>query len=183
MTVFLFKNINRVLLESYDSKIFLKYYEYYSLMRSNTGTQRISTTEIIDKCCLRETTCGSRYARKLCETAGHGMSVKRSMSSTVVSAKEIIDQCCTWCSSVVFEREAREFLFILSLSHTDRNSCSKCTIEMHARMHTRLDDENSNTNARTQVPPQLDSRTRAVRSMLQDLLSHSSFQVLLQAEQ
>ena len=138
MTVFLFKNINRVLLESYDSKIFLKYYEYYSLMRSNTGTQRISTTEIIDKCCLRETTCGSRYARKLCETAGHGMSVKRSMSSTVVSAKEIIDQCCTWCSSVVFEREAREFLFILSLSHTDRNSCSKCTIEIHARIHTRI---------------------------------------------
>ena len=91
-----------------------------------------------------------------------------------------------WCSIltyVVFEREVRELLFILSLSHTDRNSCSKCTIEMHARMHTRLDDENSNTNARTQVPPQLDSRTRAVRSMLQDLLSHSSFQVLLQAEQ
>ena len=30
---------------------------------------------------------------------------------------------------VVFEREAREFLFILSLSHIDRNPCSKCTLE------------------------------------------------------
>ena len=39
---------------------------------------------------------------------------------------------------VVFEREAREFLSILSLSHTDRNSYSKCTIEMHARIHARI---------------------------------------------
>ena len=35
---------------------------------------------------------------------------------------------------VMFECEAREFLFILSLSHTDRNSCSKFTIEMHTRI-------------------------------------------------
>ena len=43
---------------------------------------------------------------------------------------------CAEC--VMFEREAREFLFILSLSHTDRNSCSKFTIEMHTQIHTRI---------------------------------------------
>ena len=41
---------------------------------------------------------------------------------------------------VMFECEAREFLFILSHSHTDRNSCSKCTIEMRSntRSNTHL---------------------------------------------
>ena len=36
----------------------------------------------------------------------------------------------TSCSSVLFEREAREFLFIVSLFHTNRNARSKCKIEM-----------------------------------------------------
>ena len=38
---------------------------------------------------------------------------------------------------VVFE--SAKSLFILSLSHTDRNSCSKCTIEMHARIQYTLE--------------------------------------------
>ena len=47
---------------------------------------------------------------------------------------------------VVFEREAREFLVIVSLSHTIRSARAKCTLEYKLNC-----DENSNTNARTQV--------------------------------
>ena len=46
---------------------------------------------------------------------------------------------------VVFEREAREFLVIVSLSHTIRIR-SECTLKNKLNW-----DENSNTNARTQV--------------------------------
>ena len=58
------------------------------------------------------------------------------------SDKEMNNTYIKWDMSkcaeyVMFEQGARISLHIITL-HTDRNSCSKCTIEMHARIHARI---------------------------------------------